>query len=111
MRTLRPHFLALVIALALILGAARPAPAATTRAVEPEGYLIKAIRHYRIATVRLRRVMGKPATLPAVRHVSLRRANAIWRHRAVGTQQRFLRGPAHKSAWLCIHRYEGAWSD
>ena len=20
-------------------------------------------------------------------------------------------GPPHKSAWLCIHRYEGAWSD
>src|SRR4051812_491770 len=111
MRTLRPHFLAVLIALALALAAVQPSAAASSRAVEPETYLVKKIRHYRATTVQLRIVMGKPTTLRRVGRVSIRRAHRIWRRRAVRTRKRFLQGPAHRSAWLCIHRYEGAWSD
>ena len=111
MRTLRPHLLAVLIALAFALAAVQPSAAATSRAVEPETYLVKRIRHYRATTVDLRSMMGKPTTLRRVRHVSLRKAHKIWRRRAVRTRKRFLQGPAHKGAWLCIHRYEGAWSD
>jgi hypothetical protein len=111
MRTLRPHLLAVLIALAFALAAVQPSAAAASRAVEPETYLVKRIRQYRTTTVHLQSMMGKPTTLRRVGRVSLRKAHTIWRRRAVRTRKRFLQGPAHKSAWLCIHRYEGAWSD
>jgi hypothetical protein len=111
MRTLRPHLLAVLVALALALAAVQPSAAATSRAVEPETYLVKRIRRYRATTVQFRSMMGKPTTLRRVGRVSLREAHKIWRRRAVRTRKRFLHGPAHKSAWLCIHRHEGAWSD
>jgi len=43
--------------------------------------------------------------------VSLRRARAVWRYRAVTARRRFVAGPSHRQAWLCIHRYEGSWRD
>ena len=111
MRTLRPHFLALLVALAITATAAHAAPAATKGAVEPDGGTAKAIRHYRATTMTLQGVMGHRVQFRRLRRVSLEHARKVWRRRAVLTRRRFLRGPAHKSAWLCIHRYEGAWSD
>jgi hypothetical protein len=111
MRTLRFTFLAALVALALALVVAQGAPAGTAQAVLPEGALVKAIKHYRRTTITLQNVMGHRVHFHRLRHVSLRHARTIWRHRAVATRNRFLRGPAHKSAWLCIHRYEGAWTD
>ena len=111
MRTLRSHFVALLVALALTATAAHAAPAATKSAVQTDGGAVKAVRHYRATTLTLQRVMGRRVRFRKLRRVSIERARRVWRRRAVATRERFLHGPAHKSAWLCIHRYEGAWSD
>ena len=34
----------------------------------------------------------------------------LWRSRAA-KMQRLAVNPPHKSEWLCIHRFEGSWSD
>jgi hypothetical protein len=111
MRTLRPHILALLLALAITATSAHAAPAATKGAVQPDGGTMRAIRHYRATTLTLQRVMGHRVQFRRLRRASLEHARRVWRRRAVVTRRRFLRGPAHRSAWLCIHRYEGAWSD
>ena len=111
MRTLRSHFVALLVALALTATAAHAAPAATKSAVPIDGGAVKAIRHYRATTLTLQRVMGRRVRFRKLRRVSIERARRVWRRRAVATRERFVHGPAHKSAWLCIHRYEGAWND
>jgi len=111
MRTLRPHFLALLVALVITATAAHAARAATKGAVQPDDGALTAIRHYRATTVTLQGVMGHRVHFGRLRRVSLGHVRKIWRHRAVATRKQFLRGPAHRSAWLCIHRYEGAWSD
>jgi hypothetical protein len=67
------------------------------------------IRHYRTVTWRWQAVMGRrrariairPNTVPVLRS---------WRRAARRAYVRFVH-PPHKSAWLCIHRYEGSWSD
>src|SRR5438105_3165592 len=111
MRTLRSHFVALLVALALTATAAHAATASTKGAVQPDGDAMKAIRHDRATTLTLQRVMGHHVRFRRLRRVGIDRARTVWRRRAVATRDRFLQGPAHKSAWLCIHRYEGAWSD
>jgi hypothetical protein len=111
MRTLRPHVLALLVALAITATAAHAAPAATKRAVQPDGSAVKAIRHYRATTLSLQRVMGHQVRFRRLHRVSLEHARKVWRRRAVSTRRRFLQGPPHKGAWLCIHDYEGSWSD
>src|SRR5580765_6047709 len=111
MRTLRPHLLALLVALAITATAAHAAPAATKGAVQPDDGALKAIRHYRATTMTLQVVMGRRVQFRRLRRASLEHARRVWRRRAVVTRRRFLRGPAHRSAWLCIHGYEGAWSD
>src|SRR5213593_1896996 len=113
MRTLRPFILALVVALTIPLGLVGGTTAASAHvSVEIDAGMIKAIRHYRRTAVRLHRVMGRSLReLRPLRHLSLPRARAVWRYRAVTAQRRFVAGPAHRRAWLCIHRYEGAWQD
>ena len=117
MRTLRPYllafFIAPAIALALAHGGARGSTAARARStVKVEAGLAKAIHHYRVSSVQLQGVMGKRVVkLAPVRHASLRHASRVWRRRAVLVRKRFTAGPAHRRAWLCIHRYEGSWRD
>lgn len=69
------------------------------------------IDSYRRTTWHWQRVMGRPVTL------TLRRPQAnpaarlrTWRSVATYTQ-RLASRPPHLSAWMCIHRYEGAWND
>jgi hypothetical protein len=113
MRTLRPHILALVVALSLPFGLAHGTTAASAHvSLEIDDGMIKAIRHYRRTARHLHRVMGRSLrTLRPLRHVSLRRARAVWLHRAVAARRQFVAGPAHRRAWQCIHRYEGSWAD
>src|SRR6188472_2759271 len=111
MRTLRPHLLVVLLALACALVGVQPGAAGTSRVVQPEAYLVKRIKHYRATTVHLQHVMGRQARFRRLRRASLERAHKVWRRRAVETRRRFLLGPPHRSAWLCIHGYEGAWSD
>lgn len=111
MRTLRTHLLALLAALALTLSVGGTAASAHTDQEIDVGRTKKAIRHYRATTLRLQSVMGHRVRLRPLKHASLRRARTIWWRRAVTTRRRFLAGPPHRDAWMCIHSYEGSWGD
>jgi hypothetical protein len=107
--------------LALGAGAAQAAvtltaPKVLLKAARPHGRHHKPrhvdprlIVHYRAVTHRWQAMMGvrlsgrpiAPATV-----VTLRR----WRRLARRTYFAYVH-PPHKRGWLCIHRYEGSWSD
>jgi hypothetical protein len=110
MRILRLSLFVLLLALVLTPASAH---AATARNAVPADvvFVKKRIRHYRAATVTLQGVMGHRVRFRRLHRASLERAHKVWRKRAVRTRRLFLRGPAHRSAWLCIHRFEGAWTD
>jgi len=113
MRNLRTYLLALCAAPTIALavpdgGSAEPARAT----VHVDGSIVREIRQYRVTTLQLQYVMGRRVVrLSPVTHVSLRRARGIWRRRAVAVTRRYVAGPTHRRAWLCIHRYEGSWKD
>jgi hypothetical protein len=71
---------------------------------------------YERTTWRWERVMGASRTETAGRTLTamsipdVRRAVRLWRSRAEAAYRRAHR-PPHLKAWLCIHRYEGSWSD
>jgi hypothetical protein len=78
--------------------------------------LLRAIAARRRETWRWQRVMGRGRT-PAsdsARHVSSlayrRWTLRLWTRRARAARRQAAR-PPHLGAWLCIHRFEGAWSD
>ena len=78
--------------------------------------IVKQIRHYRRATWHWQSVMGvkKTRTNRAAERVRSRKfklwVRNLWKHRAQRARARAVHVP-HKSGWLCIHRYEGAWND
>jgi hypothetical protein len=79
-------------------------------------YLIPKIDRQRRATWYWQTVMGKPRT-PSSRSAQRSRVKAyrkwvlhLWTRRHVKARRQALR-PPHKAAWLCIKRYEAAWSD
>ena len=110
MRTLRIHLIALLVVLALTLvGGGTAASARTDQKIEAG--LIRAIRHYRVSTLRMHALMGRHVRLRPLTHASLRHARTVWWRRAIRTKRRFRAGPAHRSAWRCIHRHEGSWRD
>jgi hypothetical protein len=71
----------------------------------------RSIQHTRHATWYWQRVMGRPLTreLEDAPADPARRLEA-WRALAATTRRR-AQNPPHKLAWLCIHRFEGAWHD
>jgi len=120
--------LACACALAALFGASalragetpEPDPPATTSttettstdAAEPDLDLIERLVARRRQDVwRWERVMGRPLTraLPNPPADPGRRVEA-WRQLAVKMHRRAV-NPPHKNAWLCIHRYEGSWTD
>lgn len=78
--------------------------------------LLDQINHHRNETWKWQRVMQQPLTRYAasaekVRSVPYRQwVMRLWVQRALNAKQRAL-NPPHKAEWLCIHRYEGAWTD
>ena len=120
--------LACACALAALVGAATlradpgptEPPLTTTATIEtttvatplPDLDLIeRLIQRHRQDVWRWQRVMGHPLTRslanpPGDPHL---RAEA-WRKLAVSMHKRAVNVP-HKSAWLCIHHYEGSWTD
>jgi hypothetical protein len=113
MRSLRPYLLALFVAPTIALAVTHGGTAASARsAAQVDAGLVRAIHHYRVSSRRLQVVMGKRIVkLGPVRHASLRRSATVWRQRAVRVRRNFTAGPRHRSAWMCIHRYEGSWRD
>ena len=112
MRTLRLSLLTFLVVLATMLATTRSTFAATkAEAPVSDAGIERAIRHYKTTALELRGVMNVSSRFPGVRRVSLRRAWSIWHRRAAAARRAFRRGPAHRLAWLCIHRYEGSWTD
>jgi hypothetical protein len=85
-------------------------------APEVSATLLRGIYARRDETWRWERVMLRRRTpfRDSARHVSSiayrKWVLGLWGHRAVAARRQALR-PPHRSQWLCIHRYEGAWSD
>ena len=71
---------------------------------------------YERATWRWEQVMGAPRTRTAGRTLAAmsisdaRQALGLWRSRADAAYRR-AHHPPHRAAWLCLHRYEGNWTD
>lgn len=66
------------------------------------------LAHYVTMTRRWSAIMGLRRQTPAIRPTVP--AFRAWRAVARRTYLAYL-NPPHKRGWLCIHRYEGAWSD
>jgi hypothetical protein len=65
--------------------------------------------HWQRLMRRARTPYGDSARLS--RSVAYRRwALRLWRARALAARQQAL-NPPHRRQWLCIHRYEGSWTD
>ena len=117
MRTLRLSLLVFLLAPALALLAVPSGRASTERsASNVDADMAHAIQHYRAKSAHLQLVMGFRGTTRTLElthqaHPSTRRVLTLWRNRAATLKRRYLAGPAHTSAWLCIHRYEGSWKD
>ena len=71
---------------------------------------------YQRATWRWEQLMGVRKTptegrvLAEMSIPDVKRAVLLWRHRAEAARRKAQR-PPHLSAFLCIHRYEGSWTD
>ena len=91
-----------------------PPPTTTTEAATAEPDLTpvrREIQRLRHETCQWQRIMGRPLTR------QLQKASAdprprleLWR-RLVARVRHQAQNPPHKRAWLCIHRFEGAWHD
>jgi hypothetical protein len=69
------------------------------------------IDRYRHATWRWQRIMGHPVTRE-LRYAPYELAGKIEAWKRVAAQVwRRAQNPPHERQWLCIHRYEGAWTD
>jgi len=86
------------------LRAVSKAPRVAVRHVNP-----RLTRRFRAATWRWQAVMGTPRSHIAAA-LNTGRALRFWSRHARYVRRLAARVP-HKSAWLCIHRYEGSWSD
>jgi hypothetical protein len=74
------------------------------------------ISAYQENTWRWQRLMGKPLTETEGRRLGemsipdVKDAVSFWQRRAAAAR-RAAEHPPHLTAWLCIHRYEGSWTD
>jgi hypothetical protein len=95
---------------------ARSAAAARSERTAAIRYLGGEVVRLEHVTWRWQNLRGAPLTQPgnvAIREMSIRdakRALARWQERAT-TARRQAEHPPHLAAWLCIHRYEGSWTD
>ena len=109
--------LLLAMALATFFGLSAGAEATNSSVrVAPGDELVNQIDQLRTITWRWQRVMGEPLartslsyrTDPSRRYK--RWVRDLWRRRAVVAHKRAV-NPPNYSAWLCIHRHEGSWTD
>jgi hypothetical protein len=96
--------------------ALRSAQAARQVAPQESSALLRRIEAHRNETWRWQRVMQRPRTpfkdsarqAPSLAY--RRWVVGLWLHRAVVARSQAQR-PPHKAQWLCIHRFEGPWTD
>ena len=104
----------MLIALGGAIFTAREATAAGQRSAA--SYFGSRIAAYQHATWRWEHVMGVPRTETAGRVLTemsppdLRQALKLWMERAHAARVR-AQHPPHLRQWLCIHHYEGSWTD
>jgi hypothetical protein len=104
-------------------GAVATVPAAATRTAAAVARHQAAVRWlggrilaYQRTTWKWQRLMGKPLaetegrTLAMMSIPDIRQAVRLWQRRAAAAR-RAAAHPPHLQAWLCIHRYEGSWTD
>jgi hypothetical protein len=106
-------------------GAPRPKPdpgsrhVAAARAASYQAavhWLAGQIHAYQHLTWRWQRLMRRPLTPTEGRELDtmsvpdVEQAVSLWQHRADAAEKQ-AQHPPHKRALLCIHRYEGSWSD
>jgi hypothetical protein len=78
--------------------------------------ILRGIAAHRDETWRWERVMHSPRTpyvgsAQRVQSLAYRRwVLGLWKRRALAAKRR-AQNPPHKAQWMCIHRYEGSWSD
>ncbi|MDX6512807.1 MAG: Transglycosylase-like domain [Gaiellaceae bacterium] len=100
---------ACAFALALLFLA--PAAALATTTMPPTEDIQAQIDLYRKQVWHWQRVMGHPVTPTlAARPAQLIERLPLWQAKAERVKRTAQRVP-HRGAWLCIHRYEGSWSD
>jgi hypothetical protein len=79
-------------------------------------HLLDQIAYHRDQTWKWQKVMLQPrtrygASAEKIRSVPYRQwVMRLWIKRALHARQLAM-NPPHKAQWLCIHRYEGAWTD
>src|SRR2546425_4032893 len=93
-------------------GAGRSRDQVTRSTIARSASLTRELRRQRAETWHWQDVMGVPRTPPVARVLAgaggSRRLLRVWRLRASRAKALAL-APLHKSAWRCIHRYEGDW--
>jgi hypothetical protein len=86
----------------------------TTTTAQSDGWtpatVQRTVDRYRRVTWHWQRVMGKPVTLTLRHPASAQVRIAAWK-RIAAYNERLAQHPPHLRAWLCIHRFEGAWND
>jgi hypothetical protein len=121
---LLPALVLLCLALAALSGP-RGASAEDQKAQAPQKahfsypgdrVVMKQIRRYRARTWRWQRLMGMRRTrashlVETVPSPTFKLwVRNLWRKRALQARRKATH-PPHHAGWLCIHRYEGAWTD
>jgi hypothetical protein len=112
--------LAVSLAAAVSLGAEAPPGETTTTQTEttppaepalPQKLIQRQIDRYRHETWRWQRTMGA-SLMRSLKHppTDVLAKIAVWKQVAVKTRRR-AQNPPHKRQWLCIHRFEGSWTD
>lgn len=77
---------------------------------EPDSTILRAIHHYRDTTWHYQSLMGVKLTPFSVSGGSYAVLRTRWHEHALVAQRRFST-PPHLRDWLCIHHYEGSWTD
>jgi hypothetical protein len=97
-------------------GASHPTSRAEQGRHRTPTFSTRKIETLRAETWYWQRVMGiqpsrvRVRTLAAVSRKQMRRLEALWRQR-LARASRHAHHPPQLSAWLCIHRHEGSWTD
>src|SRR5690348_1958600 len=98
------------VTLSLVLLALAFAGSTANAGQEPDSSILRAIRTYRAQTWHYQAVMGVAKT-PFRVTASYPVLRTRWHAHALAAEKRFRSGPPHEQAWLCIHHYEGSWTD
>jgi hypothetical protein len=96
--------LAATVAFTLRTGGATAGP-------QPDSTILRVIKTYRAKTWNYQTIMGVKRTQLHASTASLEALARAWRTYAASAAREYVKGPAHRRQWLCIHHFEGSWRD